>query len=178
MTRRQFAWLILTASICWSCNNRKDNKEDKVELITIIKTDTPFVPPPPPPRPPISDFMTLQDWIFKICDTEKPDKSIIAYNFGIFESETGYTIYLTGSKEYNKDDDDWAVNDDFVPVIREYPLPIEYKKLKWQQVQEKILSSIRATAKTEKFRHSFFAKAKAITTGFDDGDLVRIQVNY
>jgi len=51
-------------------------------------------------------FMTLENWLLNICDTESPDKSIIGFNFGLFESEDGFTIYLTGSKEFDEDDPD------------------------------------------------------------------------
>jgi hypothetical protein len=49
--------------------------------------------------------MTLQAWLIHLCDTEHPDTSIIAYHFGLFETENGYTIYLIGSKEFDNDDE-------------------------------------------------------------------------
>jgi hypothetical protein len=36
-------------------------------------------------------------WVEKINQTEKIDTSIIAFNFGLFESTKGYTMYLIGS---------------------------------------------------------------------------------
>lgn len=120
--------------------------------------------------------MTLQDWLFELCDSEKPDKSVIAYNFGLFETEQGYTIYLTGSKEYDKDDPDWATNNDFEPAQKYYPLPTsEYKNVEWDKVLDKIKKQLQDFTNTEKFKNSFFAKAKAITTGFDDGDLIIVK---
>lgn len=169
-----FMIVILVGSFTLACKNKKEEKAIEVKLISITQTDTsPELPPPPPP---ISNFMTLQEWLFRICVTEKPEKSIIAYNFGLFETENGYTIYLTGSKEYDKNDSDWATNNDFEPSITNYPLPSsEYKSLKWEQVLDKIKSQIKDFTKTDKFKNSFFAKAKAITTGFDDGDLIKIK---
>jgi hypothetical protein len=174
MRSLNFIVLILFGHFILSCQSKTESKVTDVKLISVRQTDSASEPPPPPP--PISNFMTLQDWLFRICDTEKPDKSIIAYNFGLFETGDGYTIYLIGSKEYDKRDADWALNNDFEPEIKNYPLPKnEYKNLKWEQVLDKIKSQLKAFAKTEKFHHSFFAKAKAITTGFDDGDLVNIK---
>ena len=55
------------------------------------------------------DSQTLfNNWISKIIKNESPDSSIIAINFGIFESENGYQLYLAGFKVYDKDNDDWA----------------------------------------------------------------------
>jgi hypothetical protein len=166
--------ILLVGHILLSCNSKTETKVTDVKLVSVTQTDS--VPEPPPPPPPISNFMTLQEWLFKLCDTETPDKSIIAYNFGLFETENGYTIYLIGSKEYDKDDQDWATNNDFEPSLKYYPLPTsEYKNLKWEKVLERIKSQLKDFTKTDKFKNSFFAKAKAITTGFDDGDLIKIK---
>jgi len=164
--------ILSVGHIVLSCNGKAKTKVTDVELVSLTQTDS----VPKPPLPPISNFMTLQEWLFKLCDTETPDKSIIAYNFGLFETEDGYTIYLIGSKEYDKNDQDWATNNDFEPSIKYYPLPTsEYKHLKWDKVLEKIKSELSVFTRTDKFRNSFFAKAKAITTGFDDGDLIKVK---
>jgi hypothetical protein len=78
--------------------------------------------------------MTFQEWLTKLSKTEKPDKSIIAYNFGIFETTEGYTVYLIGSKEFEEDDSDWATNEDFVPQLKYFPLPVELNQLEWNQI--------------------------------------------
>jgi hypothetical protein len=41
-----------------------------------------MVEPPPPDL--TSNFETLQDWLYNICDTEQPEKSIATYHFGVF----------------------------------------------------------------------------------------------
>jgi len=169
-----FIITFLAGHFLFACDSKTEIKVTDVKLVSVTQTDS--IPEPPPPPPPISNFMTLQEWLFKLCDTEKPDKSIIAYNFGLFETEDGYTIYLIGSKEYDKDDQDWATNNDFEPSIKYYPLPTnEYKDLKWEKVLDKIKSQLKDFTKTDRFKNSFFAKAKAITTGFDDGDLVKVK---
>jgi hypothetical protein len=40
---------------------------------------------------------------------------------------------------------------------------------------EEIEAQLKYFLGTVRFKNSFFAKARAITTGFDDGDLVRIK---
>ncbi|MFL9483369.1 hypothetical protein ACI6Q2_11375 [Chitinophagaceae bacterium LWZ2-11] len=117
--------------------------------------------------------MSFQQWLYNICDNENPDKSIIAYNFGIFETETGYSVYLTGSNHFDKNDPDWATNENFIPKTKYYSLPAsDYKDLTWEEILETIRLHLQDFINTEKYKNSFFINAKAITTGFDDGDLI------
>jgi hypothetical protein len=119
----------------------------------------------------------FESWVNGVLNNERPADDIIAYNFGIFESEKGYTLYLAGFKEYDKQNDDWAVGlGDFVPVENYFPLPKnEYKRLEWDEVQEKVSNMVKDYMGKDSFRNSFLDKAIAITTGFDDGDLLRLK---
>lgn len=156
-----------------------------VENVTIESIDSNaegnYPPPPPPPlpekqSPPNPSFKSLNDWITNICLTENPDKKIIAYNFGLFETEEGYTIYLMGSETYNKQNDDWATSTDFSPQYDTYLLPLkEYKNIEWDKTLKKITKELKLFTTTSIFKKSFLAKAKAITVGFDDGDLTLIK---
>jgi hypothetical protein len=157
-----------------------------VENVTIESIDSNaernYQPPPPPPplpekqSPPNPSFKSLNDWITNICLTENPDKNIIAYNFGLFETEEGYTIYLMGSETYDKKNDDWATSTDFSPEYDTYLLPSkEYKNLEWDKTLKKITKKLKLFTKSPTFNKSFLAKAKAITVGFDDGDLTLIK---
>ncbi|HEX6429818.1 MAG TPA: hypothetical protein VF008_19125 [Niastella sp.] len=120
--------------------------------------------------------MTFNNWLTQICTTEKPEASIIAYNFGLLETGNGYTVYLIGSKLYDKEDTDWATEEDFVPALRYYALsPSDFKQLQFDVVQNKVKKMIKDFMKTDTYKKSFFAKAKAITIGFDDGDLEKIK---
>lgn len=117
----------------------------------------------------------IHNWISKICETEHPDDSIIAYHFGLFESDKGYTIYLAGSAEFDEDDSDWACNSDFEPEEKYLLLPDEFQNQSWEEVLDKAVASLTAYTTTATFQSSFLATVTAITTGFDDGDLVRIK---
>jgi hypothetical protein len=115
--------------------------------------------------------MELEQWLSNICKTEAPDKSIVAYWFGIFESET-YMLYLVGSNSYDSNDDDWACNTDFVPKHKYFALVNEdYKDLDWEDLLMKVKSKLVDFMKSTTFQNSFFAEATAIAVGFDDGDL-------
>lgn len=53
-----------------------------------------------------SDYMEeeIRHWIQQINDETILPSDIVAFNFGLFESEEGYCIYLTGSKFYDESD--------------------------------------------------------------------------
>jgi hypothetical protein len=117
----------------------------------------------------------FEKWIRKIVDSEHPSKDIIGYYFGIFESGTKeYTLYLSGSTEFNGEDEDWVCNNDFEPNEKYLPLP-QYKNLKWEEVLNEITGILKNFMETYVYKNSFFSKAKAIATGFDGGDLVLIK---
>ena len=50
----------------------------------------------------------IEDWLLELSHNEVIPENIVALNFGIFESENGYCVYLIGSESYDADDDDWA----------------------------------------------------------------------
>jgi len=111
----------------------------------------------------------LTEWLDKMLAIEIPDKSIIAYWFGICETNEGYEIYLVGSNEYNENDDDWACNVDFVP--NEKYLLIGELGVDWELILEELKQSLKNYFQSPNFKNSFLANAKAIACGFDGGDL-------
>ncbi|WP_336515046.1 hypothetical protein [Pollutibacter soli] len=123
-----------------------------------------------------TDRLTIREWIHRICETESPDPKVIAYNFGLIQIDNGYSLYLIGSKEYDVDNSEWAFNIDFEPRMKYYPLADTiYSKLSFDKVQTKINNELKEFTASVNFRNSFFANAKAITTGLADGNLVRIK---
>lgn len=118
----------------------------------------------------------FHEWVDNINKTERIDKSIIAFNFGLFESEEGFTMYLTGSKVFDKDDDDWATNRNFEPKQKYFSFGNEFLKDKdWQDILKYAESLVQSYVKSEYFKTSIFAQAIAITVGFDDGELTLIK---
>jgi hypothetical protein len=118
--------------------------------------------------------MSFEEWITQIIKEEKPSEKIKGYFFGIFETENkGYMMYLSGSKEFDEDDENWACNNDFEPQSKYLSLP-QYKGLSWEKVLSNVECILTDFVKTEMFKNSFLAKAKGIATGFDDGILYSI----
>jgi hypothetical protein len=57
------------------------------------------------------DYELLSTWLDKALEQELP-KSIIAFNFNLYEGSEGtYDIQLIGSDEFDEDDGDWACTD-------------------------------------------------------------------
>ncbi|HET6768237.1 MAG TPA: hypothetical protein VFH08_12580, partial [Chitinophagaceae bacterium] len=142
----------------------------------VSMTETVRAPEPPPPSFSCSNSVTLQEWFFKLCDTEKSEKDVIAYNFGLFETGNCYAIHLVDSIAYEKDDQDAARQNERDTSVNYFPLSkTEYEAMEWKQVLDKIKSQLGEFVKTEKFKNSYFRKAQSITIRFDDGDLLRLK---
>ena len=55
----------------------------------------------------------FKDWILSLNAYDISE--ILGLNFGIFESPNGFKLYVVGSKTFQLDNDDWVLNEDFVP---------------------------------------------------------------
>ncbi len=162
--------ILLQGFFFYACSHKTDVETDKVEVKEVVIQQVVEDVPMPPPHL-TSNLKTLSEWLFKLCDTENPNESIVAYNFGIFESQNDYTIVLTGSKQYDKVRN--TVTIDFEPSIMYYALPEkEFGNLKPEEVQNSITNQLKDFMETAKFKHSFFAKAKAIVTAYNGENLV------
>lgn len=111
------------------------------------------------------------DWLNLLNSQETIPPEIIALNFGLFETQTGYGIYLIGSTEYDEDDSDWAcLPCDF--EAKNYQLTLENTKNNdWESFQNLVIDTLNTYLKNPTFSQRMFAKISHITTGFDDGDL-------
>ena len=164
---------VFLVNLVLACN---DKTEAQVEEVTITETESKAAPEPPPPSFSCLNSVTLQEWFFKLSDSEKRDIDVIAYNFSLFETGSCYAIHLVDSIQYEKDGGDTARKDEPDTYVNYFPLSKnEYEALEWKQVLNKIKSQLKEFVKTEKFKNSSFAKVKTMTMRFDDGDLLRLK---
>jgi hypothetical protein len=171
MRAQYFILTLFFGHLLLACN---DKIETQVEDISI--TESEGAPEPPPPSFSCSNSVTLQEWFFKLCDAEKPGKTVVAYKFELFETDNCYAIHLIDSIEYKKGEQGLARKKDSDTSVNYYPLSKnEYEELEWKQVLNKIKSQLNEFVKTEKFKNSSLAKAKDITMRFDDDDLVKLK---
>lgn len=118
--------------------------------------------------------LIIKLWIQRLEAAENISKNIIAYNFGIIESEKDYKIYLTGSKEYDDGNDDWACEIDYEPKEKYISLGEKSKSRNWEEIQSIIKSAVEEFIITRISPLTFLHTAKYITTGFDSGELIKI----
>lgn len=112
----------------------------------------------------------IKFWL-QVNDQPAPEE-IVALNIGIFETEAGYSLHLTGSKVYDPNDEDWACNDDYVAVEKYLEMPMsKHTPDDWKNFQELVKANVEkyVLAKKED-EHSLFYH-RIVTIGFDDGNL-------
>jgi hypothetical protein len=116
----------------------------------------------------------LSSWLERVSAKEEPPKSVVAFNVGLLETEDGYSAYLVGADRFDEDDSDWACEESFTPKERYLAIPRGTFK-KWEAVQAAVVDATRKFLTSAVGKKSFLAKAKAVTVGFDDGDLERVK---
>jgi hypothetical protein len=147
------------------CNRKEDYNEPKLTTSQIVITEEEDVVSPPPPVL-VSKYKTLEEWLVAICDNENPKASIDTYNFGVFESEGMYTVYLVGMNRY-KEGNHLDSRIEFEPSEMYFPMPkSEHEKLEREQVLDNIKAQLKDFINSEKFRNSFFARAKSINVRY------------
>ncbi|MBR6169340.1 MAG: hypothetical protein IKQ51_01360 [Bacteroidaceae bacterium] len=110
-------------------------------------------------------------WLDQIEREAIVPQRIIALNFGLYETEKGFCIYLVGACNYDEDDDSWAEEVENVP--REFFLEI-VTQCDWQDFQEQTARILTDELKQRSINPLSPFHNMIITTGFDDGNLIRI----
>lgn len=136
---------------------------DAAKLTVLVDT-----PKPPPPAGFTSPFKSIQEWLFHLCDTNTPEKSISEYHFILIESRSDNLLSLYGFNTYDIDENVIAHRIDFEPATNMFfTLPKEeFGNLSLQRIKERILNELIKFTTSSKFKNSFFAKAKSLRTNF------------
>ncbi|MFA4180761.1 hypothetical protein [Xylanibacter rodentium] len=118
----------------------------------------------------------IYDWLTAIDNKETVPSEITAFNIGIFEQDEGYSIYLTGSEEYDADGDDWACDVDFEPANKYLELSGPgIKAMEWQEFQDMIVKIVSDYLDTSANTSTSVFAGRVVMVGFDDGQLVRVK---
>ena len=117
----------------------------------------------------------VQFWIHRIDSSEGIPKSIKAFNFGLIETTEDFQVYLTGAKSYDSTDDDWACSEDFIPTEKYLSLGELSKNRSWEQIQVIVKDGVESFIKRRISPLTFVHNAEYLTTGFDNGELIRIE---
>lgn len=141
--------------------NLKKMNRGKVEVrkVTLTEIEDDIEPPPPDLK---TDFKSVQEWLFAVCDGGKPDKSIKFFNLGLFESSDGNTLYLAGINKY-EDGHTTHTLIEFEPSNMYCSLSQDwYGGLSREQLLIRLTDELKAFTQSEKFLNSFLASADAI----------------
>ena len=120
----------------------------------------------------------VKQWLLFIAEYETLPNDIIALNFNLWEAveENGqscYTLELTGSKQYDAENDDWACEEDFDPRERNCDALQLSSEIPWEEVLNGLVEVLRELKKELKVISLF--QVKHITVGFAEGDLIVIK---
>lgn len=125
----------------------------------------------------IESYKQFEDWLTRLFEKEEVKEDIVAFNFGLFENGDGIQLYISGSNEWEVDDENWASNNDYFPEGR-YPNIELYKNL-YNCLEDNLNLGVFLTiSSTIIFANTYllsnpskFPKKVVLATGFDDGDL-------
>jgi hypothetical protein len=157
----------------------KDQKPDKGIVVGtavamgIAYTDT----PPAPPLPGyVSPFKSVQEWLFYVCDTAKPEVVVEDIQFGLVEYPDGYMLSVVGYYEVEVSFNAIAHRLTLKPGHPFFPLPKEYyQNLSKQQLREKIQQELTEFIGSKTFQQSVLAKAETIKLNFVNGPYIRLK---
>lgn len=118
----------------------------------------------------------IVDWLKNIEKQDGiPPDSVIAFNLGLMESDQGFMMYFVGSFDYSEDDDDWACVEPPAKPYRYLKLPDEVQNESWETILDICKNTLMELESDGTLNTTLMKNAKAITTGFDDGELIKIR---
>jgi len=116
----------------------------------------------------------FNDWLNKILSKDKFSKST-AFNFNLSEENDSFQIQFISTFSYNKDDEDWACDEDYTSK-KLFILPRQTAGETWQQGLEFCSNLVKEYLNNGEY--SYFLKEKeAVGIGFIDGDIKIVYEN-
>ncbi|HYG35271.1 MAG TPA: hypothetical protein VEC99_10830 [Clostridia bacterium] len=133
-------------------------------------------------------------WFLALLRSDPLPPGIRALNFGLFESESGFRLYVTGAHTYNRKDSEWACAIDWWPEGQYAPLdglarldkslrtarskPVAGVET-WVIAQAIAILLIKAFFErhSHEVRKMLGKKTLFIASGFDEGDLYAIKTS-
>jgi hypothetical protein len=122
----------------------------------------------------IQDQTSFSKWL----DTQLNEEiapNIVAFCLNI--SESPFTIEIIGSAHFDKDDEDWACNEDWIPEKRNIAVSSELFGKSWEEAQTNMIAMCTQYLKSNMKNNEYLLKAKAFAVGFVDGNLNYVRYN-
>jgi len=133
-----------------------------------------------------SESKQFNEWFLALLRDEPPPKKVRALNFGLFETQRGAALYVSGANRYSPDDSDWVLAEDWLPGNRYAPLgrlsalwsPLQQVEAEpWIVSQALVILLVRVffAQCSAEFQNLSGLKTVHVATGFDDGDLYALR---
>ncbi|MCT4665900.1 MAG: hypothetical protein N4A45_11765 [Flavobacteriales bacterium] len=119
----------------------------------------------------------ILNWLFFIEKNDGvPPASVLAFNLGLFKNdEDNFTLYLVGAFEYSEDNDDWACLEPPTKSYRYLELPKNIQNASPKTILNLCKGVFVEMEQEGVFNKTLLKNAQAITTGFNDGELIKIR---
>ena len=157
--------------------------EDRVAILALLK---------PKARNAVTNLdwesaaQQLSAWLLQLIEAEPPPRSMRGLNFGLFETEEGFTLYVTGANRYDRSDPDWACANDWWPEGRYANIALFVKlssvlrgsgEQAWEVAQAIAIALVKEFFRNHgpEFQKASGLKEVYVATGFDDGDLYEVR---
>ena len=125
----------------------------------------------------VKSYLQFENWLNVLFQQEKVQDNIIALNFGLYESEDVIQLYISGSTEWDLNNEDWASYNDYFPEGK-YPDITLYKVLYNFREENFVLGLFLTISSTIIFANTYlianpskFPQGVVLSTGFDDGSI-------
>lgn len=124
-----------------------------------------------------SGYAQFEEQLTNLIKRNPLPKDIVAYNFGVYQTFGEFHLYITGSKEWSNEDEDWAANNDYFPEENLSGNNL-YRKFyrDWRTSNDlgiflTVVSTVMLVNTYITTNPDKFPKEVVFATGFDDGDL-------
>ncbi|WP_297091017.1 hypothetical protein [uncultured Draconibacterium sp.] len=119
---------------------------------------------------------TLTSWLNEIEKNDGiPPKEVVVFNFGIYQSDEGYVMYLVGGFEFTETNDNWAHLEMPKQDYRYLLLPAMVQDKPWQLVVEYCKNTLLEMESEGLLRKNLLKNAQFLTIAYDEGELYRIR---
>lgn len=111
-------------------------------------------------------------------ESEAVPEEIQGLNFGIYETENGYCVYLSGAEQYDPEDSDWACDKDYEPKEKYKAVVFScgpWSDMHWENFLKLTKDALKQILRKKNEKIDTYIGNRYVTTGFDDGDLFVIK---
>lgn len=122
-------------------------------------------------------YVQFEEQLTAILEKNPPADDILAFNFGIYQSDFMFQLSISGSLEWSEEDEDWATNNDYFQN-ESFSKNSLYRKLYIYWRYNNDLGLFLTVVSTVMLINTYidkhpnkFKTSTVFATGFDDGDL-------